>query len=336
MNRALLLLFLLGACADEGVEDRCEAPAPEGRWQRPLRSELIVALGEPTHAVRDAFVPRGQRVRLEGKFAYGPASTDLEGEEVAAFVAVGGCEFLDLGVAATDSDGRARFDLRVELPVRSAPYAVEMIVLADGSRASGGLYVVPPGPVVVFDIDGTLTTSDLEMVDGIVIHHVGATSEALFELSGSALSRAQWRGVLDVVFDEDATVREGAVDLAWAYADAGVQPVYITGRPYLYDAMTRRWLSDRAFPPGPLFMAQSMAESIPNVGAYKRELLLELQSDGHEIRAAYGNASTDVCAYEEAGIDASRTFIIGPNAGSACRGDATQPLSSFPSHEPLL
>ena len=40
-----------------------------------------------------------------------------------------------------------------------------------------------------------------------------------------------------------------------------------------------------------------------------------LQAKGLEIYAAYGNTSTDVKAYQEAGIPKSRTWIMGPHGG---------------------
>ena len=55
---------------------------------------------------------------------------------------------------------------------------------------------------VVFDIDGTLTTSDAELVDGIVLHTVGSSAEMLFELAGSPLSKSQWLWVLDRLLDD--------------------------------------------------------------------------------------------------------------------------------------
>jgi phosphatidate phosphatase PAH1 len=41
-----------------------------------------------------------------------------------------------------------------------------------------------------------------------------------------------------------------------------------------------------------------------------------IQSFGWNVVAAYGNASTDITAYENAGIPKTQTFIVGPLAGS--------------------
>lgn len=48
---------------------------------------------------------------------------------------------------------------------------------------------------------------------------------------------------------------------------------------------------------------------------------------------AFGNSSTDICAYADAGIQPENTFIIGDNAGHACSGfAASQPIDSYPAH----
>ena len=46
---------------------------------------------------------------------------------------------------------------------------------------------------------------------------------------------------------------------------------------------------------------------------------------GWQIVAAYGNASTDISAYANAGIPKTQTFIVGPLAGS----DSTQPIDNM-------
>ena len=55
-----------------------------------------------------------------------------------------------------------------------------------------------------------------------------------------------------------------------------------------------------------------MAEA---VGDYKAAYLNLLISQGFEIEAGYGNASTDIYAYDQAGIDKARTFMLGENGG---------------------
>ena len=84
---------------------------------------------------------------------------------------------------------------------------------------------VPPSPqaqrpIVVFDIDGTLTPHNLHAFE----------------------------------------VRPGAVQALRAYADKGYQVVYITTRVPLFQAMLPGWLGNSGFPAGPLHVAQSAGE----------------------------------------------------------------------------
>ncbi len=315
------------------------APSLDGElasFRNPL-SYLVVELGSAVHAARDVVVKPGEAVPLHGKFAYGPTSKDLEGEDVLAFVAIdGACDWVLVGEARTNSDGRATIDVDPALFESEGRYPFWLAVRGDGTGTFGFVEVMAPGTgVVVFDIDGTLTTDDLEQVDGIVLHTVGSTSETLFDLAGSPLTKEQWLFALDQVLDENAAMHEGAVDVVNAYVDAGFEPVYVTGRPYLYDAMTRAWLEVRGFPAGPLRLTDDVLDSMPsNVAAYKLRELVDLRDRvGLELGAAYGNATTDICAYAEAGIDVQRTFIIGPHAGEACAGfGATVPVTTYPEH----
>ncbi|MAC27282.1 MAG: hypothetical protein CMN31_03790 [Sandaracinus sp.] len=309
------------------------APAAEGFARR--RSEAVTRLGEPVHSVVDAIALPGESATVEAKLSYGPLSTDLEGEPVAAFLETDECAWTALGEGVTDGDGRVRFEVEAALLGAPGRYAVRVVVLGDGTHADGAVHVLDPAaPLVVFDIDGTLTTSDVELVDGIVLHHVGSTSDELYELAGSPLTREQWLLTLDQVLEEDAVIRPGAVDVAREWEARGATPVYLTGRPYLYDGMTRRWLDAHALPAGPLILVQDVRDSLPaRVDGYKAGHLEALQARGLAIEAAYGNAHTDICAYAEAGVPAERTFIVGPNAGAACgEAPATQAVEDYGAH----
>lgn len=340
----LSLLVLAAACGGNPPEPitsevttdlaGCDlVPSPAG-WDR-VRTEGIVRLGEPVHSVQDVVANPGDTPVLRAKLSYGPTSADLEGERVEGWVRTSdGCGgWTRLGEARTDDDGRIALPLDGPLPVGVYPLAV--VVLGDASTAFGFLHVLERGqPVVVFDIDGTLTTSDVELIDGIVVHHVGTTSDEIFELAGSPLTRAQWVTILDATLEPDAAMHPGADEAVWWYSDRGVQPIYITGRPYLYDGMTREWLAERGMPAGPLVLVQEITESLPElVDDYKERTLGELAERGLSIDAAYGNASTDICAYARAGVPAERTFIIGTHAGEACEGHAPSvPVESYPAH----
>lgn len=100
---------------------------------------------------------------------------------------------------------------------------------------------------------------------------------------------------------------------------------------------TRHWLADHAFPRGPLKLVLETSEALPFdsfVGAVKQRTIEALQQQqGLAIDFAYGNATTDICAYAGASIATTSTFIIGPNVGQGCDGGApTQAIQIYPEH----
>ncbi len=260
------------------------------------------------HVAFDVIVNPGADAELRGKFAYGRSSHDMEAEWVVALLRTRACgPWLEVGRARTDGDGRATIrapGVRLAAPGR---HEFAFVVPADGSFALGSVWALRRGAeVVVFDIDGTLTTGDDEVIAELT---VGSEPE----------------------------MYEGANDLARAWASSGRQPVYVTGRPYFLQDSSRRWLEAHGFPPGPVRTTDQMSDSLTNrehVGRFKRDYLRDLLAPtGVVVAAAYGNALTDVCAYAEAGIPQARTFIIGQYAGAACdRSPVTQGVRTYPTH----
>lgn len=84
----------------------------------------------------------------------------------------------------------------------------------------------PQRPIVVLDIDGTLTPYNLHVFE----------------------------------------VRPGAAQVLQAYAGKGYQIVYVTTRVPPMQAMLPGWLGKGGFPPGPLHVAQSAAERADAAG----------------------------------------------------------------------
>jgi phosphatidate phosphatase PAH1 len=183
-------------------------------------------------------------------------------------------------------------------------YPFQLIVNGDQSRAYGTVFVVPGGQrTVVFDIDGTLTTSDAQLAKQIAL-------------------------------GDDPAARPGGSAIAQQYARAGYLLVYVTGRPYFLREASRDWLRRHGFPLGVLVTTESLSDSKPDddhVGAFKRRSLEALMSGpGVDIRYAFGNAGTDVCAYALAGIAPAVTYIIGKHGGEACGGHAaSQRLTDY-------
>ncbi len=304
---SLLLSLTLAACG--AVEDteiaelsqpllRCEHPfvPPPKTGFRHFANRLL-ALAPAWHSMQDVVLPPGGSAVVEGKFAYGSLSKDLEREQVQLFV--DDCSgFRAIGTADTDTDGRAR--VSITAPASPGLYALRMVVRGDATFTVGNL-VVPPssGRLTVFDIDGTLTTSDMELVKDVMTD--------LFEpiLHGTYVPTA-YPFARDLVAERE---RRGAV------------PIFLTGRPYWLTQSSRDWLSGGRFPIGALHTTDSNSEALPTqVAAYKTAFLRGLMRQGFTIEAAYGNASTDITAYAAAGIPKAATYIIGTNGGK----DGTQ------------
>lgn len=260
-------------------------PARPAGW-RHTSSRFVAALGFPVHSASDVIVKPGATAPLAAKLAYGgPLSKDLEDEWIWVFVH--DCSaWRYVGWGITDDDGRVTFNLAPGL----APgvYDVRLEVVGDGSFATSRLWVLPAGThLAVFDIDGTLTEDDGELWEEILL---GWTPEAY----------------------------PAAADVTWAERGRDQVLVYLTGRPEILAGHTRAWLDARGFPAGAVKLARGAGEVLPTsggVGTYKASFLIGLRNAGMRLDDAFGNATTDIHAYERAGISKARTWIIGPNAG---------------------
>jgi phosphatidate phosphatase PAH1 len=280
--------------------------APSGTYRHTRTRLLTQSQGDPKHAAQDAVTKGGSAAILRGKFSYGAGSKDLEDEDVVLFLRSPSCNWLRAAKTTTDGNGVASFRVEADKLPEAGVYAFEMVVDGDGSRTPGWLFVVEPGAkAVVFDIDATLTSSDDEIIDEVL------------------------NGKVPVMRPEGATV-------AKAYADAGFIIAYVTGRPYLLTETSRRWLEDNGFPSGLVRTTDSMRECAPTedgVGRFKKRALTELEAGGLDFKVAYGNAVTDICAYQHVTIDPQRTFILGPFGGQGCAGSpATRAIAGYPEH----
>jgi len=258
------------------------------------RSRLVVASGADGHSMQDVLVVEGAPVVAEAKFAYGLLSKDLEDETVRGWI--DGCDgWTLLGEAKTSGDGRARFALK--RPIAPGRYALRAEVAGDGSGADAWLWVVARGTrLAVFDIDGTLTTSDEELVRDV-------RTELFAPLLGGTYVPELY---------------PGAVALTQATALHGWTNVYLTGRPYWLAKMTRAWVASSGVAAGVLHTTDTNPEALTTtagVGDYKKAFLGKLLAAGLAVDAAHGNAATDVYAYLGAGLPAAQVWIIGPHGG---------------------
>ena len=148
---------------------------------------------------------------------------------------------------------------------------------------------------IVSDIDETLTTAD---------------SEFLMQLIDSTY---------------DPLERQDAAALMHDYHDRGYFILYLTARGEGQQSidnmtgardLTMTWLEDHGFPldHAELVLAPGLVMGDETV-MYKAGALMERQAQGYSFDYAYGNADTDIAAYEQAGISKDATFIIGVEAG---------------------
>ena len=282
--------------AERAAFVRCRdgAPGPSKAGFAHRRSGLMARSLPAKHYAHDVAANPGTKVAVVGKFAYGDVGKDLEDEPVAVWI--DDCAAVTkIGSGKTDDDGRAAIEITA--PARPGEYALHFVVDGDASSTRASLWVVERGtPVVVFDIDGTLTQSDAEVNKDVLDEHFDAMYEGNYA---------------PVVY------ADGAV-LADTWVDKGVLPIYVSGRPYWLSQYSRDWLAAERFPRGLVRTTDRHREVVPKVdgvGKFKAATLRRLLELGVAVQAAYGNAATDIWAYADVGIPRDRTFIIGPHAG---------------------
>jgi len=216
-----------------------------------------------------------------------------------------GSAWQTIGRTQTGADGR--FDLPSTGYTAPNNQTVYAVLEADGTCAEHTDTLLPAGEhVVVSDIDGTLTLSD---------------NELLMQIAD------------DTYVPKTMTA---AAAMAQAWVAKGYTMVYLTARQHVYRPETRAWLASQGFPPGPV-ITENGGEA---ADAYKTIWLQRMTTDlGWTVEAAYGNATTDITAYNNVGIPKDHTFIIGPLAGSdgtvaIDNDDYTSHIAGFIAGEP--
>jgi phosphatidate phosphatase PAH1 len=273
------------------VCDRAPAPATTSQgFDRP--ASLLVTTGEAHHTAIDAATVSDRPASVSARFTYGPVRADLEGEKVDVWLDDCSSEGQRVSTVTTDADGIAAATIDVT-GLGHGEFALRFVVVGDGSAVTSTLTVVPrETPVIVFDVDGTLTTSDRE------------------------LGRDLWADLENASYTP--TARPGAAEATKLRSDQGYLIVYLTGRPSVLADRTRTWLDEQEMADGVLLLTESATESLPTesgVGDFKRTQINRLRDLGLEISGAYGNAETDIYAYATAGVPLDRTWILGPHGG---------------------
>ncbi len=210
-----------------------------------------------------------------------------------------GSEWAELTRVQTDASGR--YELAGVAPTFSSAQPIYSVLEGDGSCTPHYFFLLPAETkIVLTDIDGTMTLSDEEL----------------------------FQQIADGAYDPAENASASTMMRLWA--DKGYFVVYLTARPHVFRAETRKWLDDRGFPAGPVISANSLVFD-ESARTYKRTWVNWILNDfGWDVVAAYGNATSDIDAYEDAGIAKDITFIIGENAGQG--GTTAIPDNDFSQH----
>lgn len=243
------------------------------------RHNRIKAVARTRHSIEDTVALPGTPLTLRPLFAYGSYDARLDAEDIAQHVF--DCkDWQPSGKARTNTEGHASFALDTA-SLGVGQFGVAHHVLGDATVLRSSLYLLPPGThFVVFDIDGTLTTHDSDLLRDLLYERMLHRTYHPFPYPHAAQATQIWR-------------------------DKGYVVLYLTARPLTLRIMTDVWLRENGFAPGPLHMAKNRQDWLPTGGRsalYKAQYLQQLQAQGHHIDYAYGNAANDLVAYKQVGV----------------------------------
>lgn len=276
--------------AKEKTRSKDEASDTLGNPNGPYASIYLAPGAAPTTSPISYRGAKQRTVPSGGLFA-----TPIQDEKVSLWT-YDGAAWMKLAEARTGDDGY------YELPdtgyVADNGHPVYSMLDADDTCAEHYDFLYPRGSkVVISDIDGTLTLDDMQLLNQI-------PDETLIPKMMGAADK-----------------------LTQAWAMKGYPIIYLTARPHVFRPETRAWLRDLGFPVGALITAADVGDAAPYKTMWLQRML---QTFGWTAVAAYGNADTDITAYENAGIPKGLTFIVGPLAGM--RGTTAIDNMDFAAH----
>ena len=227
-------------------------------------------------------------------------TTGLPGEFVSLWLPQAG-GWTQAGRMLTAADGTYAITLPAALAFGTGLHAAYAFLESEPScTIHFGLVKPAKTQFIVTDIDGTLTTADTEL------------TLQLIDLT------------------HDPAQKTGAAAMVQAWAAKGYAVVYLSARGHRMRAETRPWLDKHGYPTGLLLTADDLVFG-ETARKHKRIWVDRLHNVlGWQAAAAYGNADSDFHAYADAGLDKSRTFIIGPLAGS--EGTVAIPNDDYTAH----
>ncbi|WP_143318124.1 HAD family acid phosphatase [Clostridium sp. HBUAS56017] len=271
----------------------------------------IVSVHTPHHNGYDSIVTTNESQYIEGKFQYGDFNKDLENEWISIYeysLDSSTSHWEKLTRLKTNSDGRVKYTIPNSMKLAPGLHLIKLYVEGDGTEANMYLQVLDTSKkYVIFDIDGTLTTSDFENV-----------KEYTSELTN---------------INYIPQMYSNANDVAKYYSSKGYNILYLTARPYWLTENSQRWLLEKGFPMGLVHTSYGSSLLIGQAAAdYKANYLKQLQTKGIQFCYGYGNAQSDVQAYSNVGINKSNIFIIGSEAGVL----GSTPITTYSEHLKIL
>ncbi len=284
-----------GTTANPAVPDvRCagapQVTVPDDGF-RHASSSIAAALGDPRHRGIDLIASASSDPQqIEGWMAYTAADKALEDEDVDVYACMDQ-QWQKLGRVRTGDEGKFTMTLSEGERLPAGIRDLYASVVGDGSGVHFIGYVAPDGsPVIVSDVDGTLTDSENAFIE---------------TLAGG----------------EQPSQQTGASTAYSAAAARGFQLIYVTSRGNQYTEDTRHWLADQGFPRGPLRLAPTFV-TLPGSDTvdYKAGAIGQF-SDSLDVIAGVGNRDSDISAYTKVGVPADRIFIKLPEYQSEVATD---------------
>ena len=323
------------------LNDRCRLPFKKIQWEAsaftPIEPEGFKDHKDkydaiPHHNGYDVIFKKSDTQYIEGNFEYGKFRKNLENEEVSIFVysytdenqnwkpladvivydndageysdSDNPCkDFLD----GSDKGGTFCYVLPEGQKLPIGLHLIKLVVRGDGSETNMFMRVKPDNEelkMVVFDMDGTLTTSNSEI--------------------SWAYARELWDGD-----SADMAMYPSADKVATYYYQRGYEILYLTARPYWLSEKSYNWLVLRNFPFGYMHTYEgTMPDGNLDAETFKKRYLKSLTDKGIKFEYTYGNALTDIAAYKSLGTPCNKIFIIGEHAGKDC----SVAIPSYPQH----
>jgi len=253
-----------------------------------------IASHTPHHNGPDQIFATGEAQFVDATFAYGNLQVPLPNEKISLFAwsfSAATPQWVKIGAGKTNATGKLHFSLPATSYFPAGVTQVKAVVDGDATEANCFIQVMAQSNrTVVFDMDGTLTTDDMQVAEQFLSQLVDGTYVA--------------------------KMIPGAADVANLYAQHGYTILYLSARPSFVGDISKQWLMDLGFPFGILHTTDQIIP-LQAADAFKTAYLQSVTPKGYLLERGYGNAVTDITAYHNLGIAPDRTFIFGTNGGAS-------------------